>query len=474
MTLPGTVVSEREQITPRTAPTNTGVWFVAGLAERGPLTPTPIRSMQALRRIFGERTNYSQLSDSVEAAFREGATLIYVSRVVGPAATSATIDLKNATDVACLRVKAANVGDYANAYKVAVEVVGATFRVVVTDADAELVERSPYFADKASAVAYQPTAFVIESLVGTGNPKAAAAAAMTGGADDRASVTDADRVAAVNRFGRDLGPGQVSIPGASTAAAHEGLLTHARDRNRRALLDVPDTADEATIEAASKAVRDLGDLARFGGFFTRGTLPGLTAGTTRSVPGSAFAAGAMARVDAAGNPNVPAAGENGILASAVGVPYSFDDAQREALNDAGVNVIRVVFGQVRIYGFRTVAAKDAAPNHWQLANVRLDMAIAARGAAIAERFVFRPIDGKGHTTSEFAGELSAMLAEFYRLGALYGDTADDAFSVDVGPAVNTPESIADGHLRAVLAIRRSPMGEVVEVEVVKVAVTDAV
>jgi hypothetical protein len=42
--------------------------------------------------------------------------------------------------------------------------------------------------------------------------------------------------------------------------------------------------------------------------------------------------------------------------------------------------------------------------------------------------------------------------------------------VDVGPAVNTLESIAAGILRAVVGLRMSPFAELVIVEIVKVAV----
>jgi uncharacterized protein len=269
----------------------------------------------------------------------------------------------------------------------------------------------------------------------------------------------------------------VLYPGATTAEVHAALCAHADANNRVAFLDLPDTDTVATLKTSATAVRQLGVQARKAALFAPwAKIGGLVAGTTRTVPYSAVQAGLCARLDAlTGNPNEPAAGENGRPEVVVDLTYDFTSKDdREALNDAGVNVARKVAGEVRTYGYRTAASKDAHPLHWQLGNVRLDMAVVARAEAIAERYVFRQIDGKGVQAAAYGGELAGMLAGFYRVGALFGDTPDDAYRVDTSSAVNTPESIADGRLRAVLAIRRSPMAERAEVEVVKTAVTDAV
>jgi hypothetical protein len=59
-------------------------------------------------------------------------------------------------------------------------------------------------------------------------------------------------------------------------------------------------------------------------------------------------------------------------------------------------------------------------------------------------------------------------------GSLYGDTADEAFSVNVGTQVNTPETIAEGVLKAVISLKMSPAAERVQIEIVKVSNTEAV
>jgi hypothetical protein len=66
-----------------------------------------------------------------------------------------------------------------------------------------------------------------------------------------------------------------------------------------------------------------------------------------------------------------------------------------------------------------------------------------------------------------------MLLAFYNEGSLYGTTPQEAYSVDVGSSVNTPTTIANGELHAVLSVRMSPDAEWVVIEVVKVASNQA-
>jgi hypothetical protein len=193
------------------------------------------------------------------------------------------------------------------------------------------------------------------------------------------------------------------------------------------------------------------------------------------VPCAAIEAGLIARNDALFNPNVPAAGTNGLSRYATDLSARYTDAEYEQLNEGGIDMFRLIYGGVEAYGYRTLVDPDdpdAAP--WlSLGNARLNMAIVAQADVIAERFVFSVMDGRGRTVAQFGAELRAMLVPFYEADALYGATADEAFYVDVGDQVNTPESIAAGELHAVIEVRMSPFAELVVIEIVKVATTQA-
>jgi hypothetical protein len=152
----------------------------------------------------------------------------------------------------------------------------------------------------------------------------------------------------------------------------------------------------------------------------------------------------------------------------------WNDADRGALNDAGVNVALIKYNGVRTYGFRTLADPINDPLHLNLSNARLDMAIQNDANIIAEAFEFSEIDGKKIQISKFQGQLVGMLLDYYAEGSLFGDTPAEAFNVDVGDQVNTPETLANDELHAVIAIRRSPMAERVIIHVAKVPVTEAI
>jgi hypothetical protein len=267
---------------------------------------------------------------------------------------------------------------------------------------------------------------------------------------------------------KDLGPGQIWIPGTLGDAdtARDALLTHAGVNNRIALM-VTAEDDPAALETLAAALRSNVN-ARYGALFVpQATVPGITSADTRIVDYAPIAAGIMARNDALYGVNDPAAGVHGISRFALDVAATFTDADRETLNDAGVDVARNVYGQVMTYGYRTVA--DPEDGWGLLSNARLNMAIVAQCEAVAERYVFAQLDGRRVKVNQFGADLTGVLIPFYESGQLFGTTADDAFYVDVGPAVNPVDQLADGVLRAVIGVRMSPFAELVVIEIVKVA-----
>jgi hypothetical protein len=208
--------------------------------------------------------------------------------------------------------------------------------------------------------------------------------------------------------------------------------------------------------------------ARYAALFAPAAIvPGLTSADTRTVPYSALEAGIMSRNAAAFTPNVPAAGVNGISRFATDLAATFTDAEREDAKRRRRGRCPLVYGQVETYGYRTLAPVDSGWSN--LGNARLNMEIVAKAEAVGERYMFAQIDGRGIKISQFGAELSGMLVPYYDAGSLFGESAHDAFFVDVGPAVNTVETIANGELHAVIGVRMSPFAEYVVIEIVKVA-----
>jgi hypothetical protein len=283
--------------------------------------------------------------------------------------------------------------------------------------------------------------------------------------------------AALAKLTPDMGPGQVFMAEqdvtATLAAIQGALLDHAAASNRIALLHLKDDPVAANLVTAANAIPKANG--RYGAVFApRAVLPGIASGTQRTVGYDAIVAGILARNDAVMNPNIPAAGVNGQSVYATGLTNTYSEADYSALNIAGVDMSRLIYSGVRTYGWRTLIDPAGDQSWLDLGNARLNMAITAQANAIGENYVFSQLDGRRLTISQFGGELRAMLTPYYEQGALYGETAEDAFYVDVGTSVNTEATIANGELHAVIEVRMSPFAEYVVIEIVKVATTQAI
>jgi hypothetical protein len=330
-----------------------------------------------------------------------------------------------------------------------------------------------------SAFPVTPTALAREEaeLTQTPQPEKVAAAeekAKKGEVTPQAATT-ADLIACLDKFTDSLGPGQVSAPGQTDPLLAQALLDHTVDHNRVALLEAPAGLDAAGLQSYAAGLRSQAG-ARSGALFAPlAVIPGIAGGTTRLVGWSSVEAGIIARNDSRGlNPNEPAAGVNGASSYAIDLETRFTDAEYTTLNDASVDMAQYRWGALETYGYRTLVDPAQVPQWWNFGNARLEMAIEADAGAIAERYVFSQMDGRGKMIAQFGGDLRAMLVPFYEQGSLYGATPEEAFQVNVGPSVNTPDTIANGELHAVIMVKMSPFAEYVLIEVVKVATTQAI
>lgn len=481
---PGSIVRTSGSPPPRTVPTATDMWFVAGTSDRGPLSPVQINSLQDFINNFGGRQAYSVLYDAMEGYFRNGGARSYVSRVVGPAAVIASVTLNDNAAASSLIVRAKGPGTYANTLRATVAAVAGGYTLTISDTVLGTLEVSPVLADQAAAIAWSQSSFWVTITPGISAliPVAIANAPLAGGADDRNNITDAQWLTALNRFSKDLGPGQISAPGRTSAVGKQQVRDHAAVNNRFAVWDLVDSPTSATVMSGITAdVRGTND--RFGmGFSPWPAVPGVTPNTTRLIPPSAIAAARMAWSDGRGNsPNKPAAGfPEGVIQWITGLSQPpFDDGSgvdvtRDKMYDAGVNQIVYRYGQFQIFGWRTAVDPNGADQDWLNAgNARLNMAIVAKALAIAENYILDEIDGQRRVFKQFQGELTAMLADFYVKGSLYGATPEEAFSVDVGNTVNTPATIQNRELHAVIAVRMSQDAELVYIDISKVPVSQA-
>lgn len=486
------------EVPPSTTSTyNTQNAFIVGFTDWGPVgQPIRVTSLgnaaSQLGTPSGSSSPYASRTstcatvfDAINELFSEDGTaspMVYVTRVVHGTPVAATLSLSSGAVVFTAQYPGAG----GNGIYIAVQNNTTSVTITLSDAAGNTLATSPALTSLAAIVTWAATTnLVTATTTGTTLPATIGATAMTGGTDNRASAVLSDWQSSLATFAPTLGPGQVFAPGQTNTTIPgiwSALGLHAQDNNRVAPLNMDDDISAAT------AVTDLASfgtssVASWCGFWVGNrNIPGVTSGTNRTVTPDSVLAGLVARADAAtGNPNTAAAGVNYPLKYATnptsivsGSPtdtYSFADLQ--TLNAAGINTFQMVDGEPCNYGFVTpeLATQDAI--YWQFNHSRLRMYIVAQAQLIGQPFVFAQVDGQGSIQNEFKGRLQAFLQTLWNQGALYGATAQDAFSVDVGSDVNTAATIASGQLNATITCSFSYFAQNVQIAVNVVPITQA-
>ncbi len=466
---------------------STATAFIVGESDFGPVnTPEAVTSLAAFASIFcapsGVGNPYSarsatnaQLFDAVDAFFREGnivpaGVVAYISRSAGPTPVNGTLMLTDIAPANALAVTAAYPGTGGNNIYVVVANNTTTYTLTLQDAAGNVLVTSGPLSTRAAAVTWAATTGLVTIVAQAGStlPKTLAATPLATGTDDRVDITLTQWQAAINSFSPSLGPGQILAPGVTNSTVSgiwSALGTHAQANNRIALCDMDDGTSVTTAVAALSTFGASG-VASYCGFWSGNrNIPGVAGGTFRSVAPSPFIAALCAQVDGTGNPNQAAAGDSypfrysaGAASFVSGTLDTYSSSDLNTLNAAGINTF--AFGNEN-YGFVSAVPPGTDGIFWQLNHGRLRMTLQAQAQSIGRPFVFSQIDGKGATRIAFGAALAHMLQTYYTAGALYGDTANQAFSVDVGSDVNTPVSIAAGQLNASVNVRMSPYAQAV-------------
>lgn len=483
---PGVNILTIGSVTSQQAPALTDTVFIVASTQQGRTDqPVLITSMNQFILNFGTRESWSYGYDWCDAFFNEAnGGQIYVMRVVGAAASlDATIFNDSG---AALSITVNSIGPAISGLSAAIVsgVLAGSYNVVITGMPDGSTLTSPDLFTETDAVNWAANTTLIRIVAGGTNPPANhAALALSGGDDKHAAITDTLRVTALTLIPWGIGPGQVACPGGTTEAVFIGLLNHAFANNRFALLDAPDTASQSTLTTAAATAQ--ADVLISSGALGAGMLlsdwqiiPGLTPGTTRTVPPSAIVAALIAKSDRSqspSNPNLAAAGPNGVVSYALAkTQVDWTDVETNTLVAAGVNPFRYVFSSERFYSFRTLLNPINNPVLLMANAVRLLMAIKFNGYLIGQQQLFTQIDGQGHRANTYANMVSAMLLTYYQMGALYGATPKDAYSVNAGADVNTPASIAGRNLIVAVGVAPSPDAETVYFEVASYSVTQTV
>jgi len=488
--MPGVVVTTAPRggrSAPLIAPS--GTWFVAGVTERGDtVNAVEIRGPADYSRLLGDPTPYDTLSDQILTFFREGGARVFVARVVGPGATTATRTIADTAAVPTLRLDAASPGAWATRVTTQIQAGNDpnSFRLTVF-LDGAVVEDYNNLTTPAQAVqVLQSSVYVVATDLGSAsvapanNPAVdpAPVAFTTAGTDDRANITDATRVAALASFGAGLGDGAVSVPGSTSEAVRTGILQHCVDNNRVGILADAQGATAATLEAAAAGFAGTVG-AEYLGLYAPWVLIPTGVGSTKAISPEGFVAATRNRAHEQDGPWRVAAGDIATAQYVTGIDSPFDDATADELDALRVNVIRDIGGVPEVYGGRSLSA-DETDYYW-LKNRSLMNYIAVAGKAALSPEVFHTIDGRGHLLARLSAIMVGLLEPIRVAGGVFEKFAPDGttqidpgYSVNVGPSVNPVASLQQQRAAVQVAIRPSPAASLIQLTIIEVGLAAAV
>lgn len=288
-------------------------------------------------------------------------------------------------------------------------------------------------------------------------PAALTGSELTGGADAD-DLTDATHVASLANFPASLGPGTVILPGKTSTTVWNGLLAHAADNNRFAVLDMADNASSEGVESAAAALTSSNGYTAENsqyGMFIQGSciIPGVVPNTTRTVAGSAAVAALCAEVAQGASQAVAPCGTKWPLNYVQGFTEyfgptpassttvgSFQQSDVNAMDTAGVNCFAVFGGALCLFGFRTPVSPEVDGIYDQATASRERMQLVSDCQAAMAPFLFDPIDQA--TIDQLNTVLTGVCGTHETNGALL------AFLVNTASPVNTSATAEAAQLNA--------------------------
>jgi len=240
----------------------------------------------------------------------------------------------------------------------------------------------------------------------------------------------------------------VAAPGITTAAARSAIVDHCTKlEDRFAILDATEAIEtdgvfDPTLLDPSNDDNILPDNSDYAAVyvpwiqvFDPATAIQDPAGTGLVyVPPSGHVAGIYARVDT--ERGVHKAPANEVVRGALGLRYGISRPIQDGLNPHGVNAIRDLNGNIRVWGARTIGGDRNA--EWKYVSVRrLFLFLRESIDEGTQWVVFEPNDAS--LWAKITRNVTAFLTNVWRDGALFGATPAEAFYVKCDEETNPPE-----------------------------------
>jgi hypothetical protein len=240
----------------------------------------------------------------------------------------------------------------------------------------------------------------------------------------------------------------VAAPGITTATARSAIVDHCRaTEDRFAILDMDEQAETDGVldlqrldpAAENTIVPPNSDYAAVYWPWLEVYDPATgvqdpDATGYQYLPPSGHMAGIYARVDT--QRGVHKAPANEVVRGALGLRYMLSRAAQNGLNPRGINAIRELNGNIRVWGARTLGGDQNS--EWKYVNVRrLFLFLRESIDEGTQWVVFEPNDST--LWAKISRNVTAFLTNVWRNGALLGSTPEEAFYVKCDAETNPPE-----------------------------------
>jgi uncharacterized protein len=229
----------------------------------------------------------------------------------------------------------------------------------------------------------------------------------------------------------------VAVPGALDAGVQGAVIDHCENmKDRFAIIDGQRTTT-ITVAAIQGTVGDSDHAALYFPWlkvFDPVTKDDPVTKGLIFVPPSGHMAGIYSRVDA--ERGVHKAPANETPRGALGLEYQVSKNEQDLLNPDGINVIRNLNGNLRVWGARTLGGN--ANGEFKYINVRRLMLFLSESIDEGTQFVvFEP--NNPALWQRITRSVTAFLTNVWRSGALFGLTPEEAFYVKCDETTNPPD-----------------------------------
>lgn len=213
---------------------------------------------------------------------------------------------------------------------------------------------------------------------------------------------------------------------------------------------VPDASNEAPVNSKYAAY-----------YYPWLTVPGLTGGSSVTIPPCGHVAGVYAQTDATRGVWTAPAGTSATLMGVTGLSQDLTDAEAAALDANRVSVIRNIhpYGNV-VWGARTTSQNP----QWKYVNVRRLLIYIEQSVAEGLQWVVFEPNGPG-LWKAVQHSIESFLRSVWMMGGLKGQKANEAYFVKCGLDTMTQADLNSGQLVIVIGVAPTYPAEFVVIQI---------